>query len=116
VSDDELPDALLGGSLPSAYQRWRLELAPGSERDTSAAEWAGALVLIESGTIDVGCLAGGQRTFVEGDLLALGWLPLKWMRNPGADVARLVAVRRRNVPPPPGAFIRVGKYRSTIDS
>ena len=64
------------------------------------------------GTIEVGCVDGGHRTFIAGDLLALGWLPLKWIRNPGPAEARLTAVRRpRHTPDhrPPRRFIRVRK-------
>ena len=93
-ADDPTP-RLLHGALPPALERWRVALAPGTERPTDAAEWAGALVVVESGRIEVGCMAGGHRTFVAGDMLALGWLPLSTLRNPGRETVRLVAVRRR---------------------
>ena len=87
--------SLLRGSLPDAFERRRLVIAPGAIQRTAASEWAGALVQVERGTIEVGCLAGGSRTFVAGDLLALGWLELRTVSNPGPDEACLVAVRRR---------------------
>ncbi len=93
-ADDPSP-ALLGGWLPEAFDRWRLVIAPGSIRTTAAEEWAGSVVLVESGVVQVGCLAGTSRTFVSGDLLALCWLPLERLSNPGPDEACLVAVRRR---------------------
>ena len=81
--------------LSPGFERWQLSLPAGAERATSAEEWAGALVLVEEGTLEVSCLAGGRRTFVAGDQLALGWLPLKTLHNPGPGRMRLVAVRRR---------------------
>jgi hypothetical protein len=114
VAEDEVSKSLLAGSLPTAFERRRFDLAPGTRYVTSAAEWSGALVVIESGTIEVNCVSGGRRTFSAGDMLALDCLPLDWMRNAGNEVARLVAIRRRPVPPPPGAFIRISGYRTTI--
>lgn len=85
--------------LPARFERWRVELPPGSRRPTSCGEWAGALVRVELGTLEVGCEAGGHRTFAAGDLIAPGWLPIVELRNPGEVPVRLVAVRRRGTPP-----------------
>ncbi|MDP8904702.1 MAG: hypothetical protein M3N29_05205 [Chloroflexota bacterium] len=92
--DDDCPP-LLQPRLPAGFDRWRLSLPAGAERATSAQEWAGALVMVEQGTIEVSCVAGGRCRFVAGDVLALGWLPLKALRNPGPGVMQLVAIRRR---------------------
>lgn len=81
--------------LPDGFERWELELAARTTRPTTSDEWAGALVRIESGILEVGCEAGGQETFRAGDLLALGWLPLVELRNPGDEPVRILAVRRR---------------------
>lgn len=90
--DDPLPRTR--AALPLAYERWRVELAPGAERESVSGEWSGTLVLIESGRLEVSCLAGGRHTFGTGDLLALGWLPLRRLRNTGRIPLRLLAVRR----------------------
>ena len=92
--------------LPDAFERWQLALAPGEARPTSAAEWAGAIVLVEQGRIEVECLAGGSRSFVAGDMLSLGWLPLRQLSNPGSERALLVAVRRRG-PKPTDRYLHV---------
>jgi hypothetical protein len=76
------------------FQAWNLSLAPGATRATTAAEWAGALVVVECGTLRVDCLAGASITFIAGDHLALGWLPVQRLHNVGSDEMRLVAVRR----------------------
>jgi Bacteriocin-protection, YdeI or OmpD-Associated/Domain of unknown function (DUF1905) len=81
--------------LPPQFERWRLRLQPGVRRPTSGAEWAGAIVLVERGDLDVECAAGGMEHFRTGDLLALGWLPLRTLHNRGTVPVELVAVRRR---------------------
>lgn len=82
--------------LPATFERWRVTLAAGDERRTDAAEWAGAFVCIEAGRVEVDCTRGGTRTFEAGDLLALGWLPLRAIRNAGPAEASILAVRRRD--------------------
>jgi hypothetical protein len=96
--DPDLAEALGRSDLPPAFERFRLVLAPGERRPTRPADWAGCLVLVERGSIEVDCDAGGMRSFDAGDLLALGWLPIRTLRNPGAGDACLVAVRRRGDP------------------
>jgi hypothetical protein len=85
---------LAADELPPGFVRWRVRLEPGTERATSAADWRGALVLVERGTVDVECIAGGSARFRRGDFLALGWLPLRALRNPGHEPLELLAVRR----------------------
>ncbi len=93
------------GDAHRRFVRWSLRLEPGEQRPTSADEWAGAFVVIEHGTLQVDCLAGGSRTFVAGDQLALGWLPLRTLRNVGDGEVRLSAVRRG--PPPNEPFLHL---------
>jgi hypothetical protein len=85
--------------LPAEFERWRTRLPGRSARATHAAEWAGALVLVERGTLDVECTLGGERHFATGDLLALGWLPLRTLHNRGSEPVELLAVRRRGALP-----------------
>jgi hypothetical protein len=107
--DAELIELVTRSDLPTTFERWQLVLAPGAERPTDPAEWAGALVLVEQGRLAVDCRAGGQRTFETGDLLVLGWLPLRTLRNPGHAPVRLVAVRRRGDRPTAG-LLRVIRH------
>jgi hypothetical protein len=74
-----------------------LSLSPGEVRPSEAAEWSGALIVVDAGTVEVGCFAGARATFVAGDVLALSCLPLRWLRNPAADEARIVAIHRSPV-------------------
>ena len=85
--------------LPDGFERWTIELPGRTARPTTPDEWAGALVRIESGALEVGCQAGGTQTFHAGDMLALGWLPLVELRNHGDELVRIVAVRRRDSRP-----------------
>jgi hypothetical protein len=94
--DRGLTAALRRPHLPPSFERWRTELAPGASRPTSAAAWAGSLVLVERGRVDVECAEGVHRSFATGDVLALGWLPVVLLHNPGSEVARLLAIRRRD--------------------
>ena len=95
VAECQVPGAALTREhLPPGFVRWRLSLAPGAERASSASEWEGAIVLVARGTLDIECLAGGCERFHRGDLLALGWLPVRALRNPGRAPLELVAVRR----------------------
>lgn len=89
--------ARVTGPLPDRFERWSVSLDPGQVRASAAAEWSGALVVVDAGTIEVGCFGGGTATFAAGDVLALSCLPLRWLRNPGTEVARIVAVRRSAV-------------------
>lgn len=90
---EQLLELLQRRQLPAGFERWRVQLRAGDQRATDAAEWAGAMVLVEQGRLQVDCLAGGSRTFVEGDLLVLGWLPLRRLRNVGTNEVRLLALR-----------------------
>ena len=101
--DPDLAEAVGRTDLPPAFERFRVMLAPGDRRPTGPAEWAGCLVLVERGAIEVDCDAGGVRSFPTGDLIALGWLPVRTLRNPGADEAWLLAIRRRAEPSDPVA-------------
>ena len=89
--------ARVTGPLPRGFERWTVYLGSGEVRPSGAAEWSGALIVVDAGTIEVGCFAGSRATFVAGDVLALSCLPLRWLRNPAADEARIVAIRRSPV-------------------
>jgi hypothetical protein len=85
--------------LPEAFERWTLAMPPGSRRPTAPDEWAGALVRLDEGELEVRCAEGGREVFRAGHLIALGWLPIVELHNPGVGPMRLVAVRRRDEMP-----------------
>jgi hypothetical protein len=88
--------ALERDSLEPSFERWQVVLGPGAQRPTSASEWDSAVVLVECGAVELRCGSGDRRTFIAGDLLALGWLNVTSLCNPGSQTVRLLAVRRRS--------------------
>ncbi len=94
-SDD---DALDIGQLAVGFERWRMVVPAGSERATSADDWADALVIVEHGAIEVVCRDGARQTFGPGSLLCLSWVTVACLRNPGPSDAVIAAVRRRPGP------------------
>jgi hypothetical protein len=81
-------------SLPAAFARREVVLAPGARQAYDASEWDDALVIVKRGELDVECHAGGRMRFVPGDMLWLTGLPLRELRCAGAEPAVLVTVRR----------------------
>jgi hypothetical protein len=95
ASEPTLAGALRRPDLPPWFERWHTVLAPHSSQPTTAEAWAGCLVLVEHGRIEVQCREGVHRSFATGDVLALGWLPVVLLRNRGPEEAILLAIRRR---------------------
>jgi hypothetical protein len=93
--DPDLAAVLARPDLPPAFERFQVVLDPGERRATLPDAWAGCLVLVDDGSIEVECDGGERRAFVAGAVLALGWLPLRAIRNVGPEEARLLAIRRR---------------------
>lgn len=90
--DDELPLPLLP-SGPGVHRR-EVVVPPGHRIDYVAADWRGALVVVERGEIDL-CRPGGGRRFGPGAVLFLEELGLAALRNPGVVDAVLAAFTRR---------------------
>lgn len=72
----------------------RIVVAPGAERRYDEAEWRDALVVVESGRLELECSGGSSRAFRRGDVLWLIGLPLRVLRNRGAVPTVLVVVSR----------------------
>jgi glyoxylate utilization-related uncharacterized protein len=67
-------------------------IAPGGVRRYRADEWAGAIVWVARGALELECPGGRRARFGRGDLLWLAPLALWALRNPGPEAAVLVAV------------------------
>lgn len=93
MTADDLP--FLRGPLSPAFRRHRHVLEPG-RHPYRAAEWSGALVVVESGPLDLECHAGGVRRFASGAVLHLDGLALRALRCPGPGPTVLVSLARRN--------------------
>lgn len=107
--DAALLELVTRQDLPPAFERWRCRLGAGVSRVTHPGEWAGALVLVERGRLEVRCDRGGRHVFDTGDLLVLGWLPLRSLHNAGEVAVELLAVRRRGDRPVEG-LLRVIRF------
>lgn len=58
------------------------------------ASWDDSIVFVECGEVDVECVAGGRRRFVEGAILCLA-PSVSGLRNRGNATVRLVVISRR---------------------
>jgi quercetin dioxygenase-like cupin family protein len=85
--------------LSSAFDKRVVTLEPGSSRPYLAHEWADALVVVESGEVQLECGDGGRRRFATGAVLWLAGLGLLALHNEGTEPAVLTAVSRRRGPP-----------------
>ena len=78
----------------SDFRIRRIVVAPGAERAYDEAEWRDAIVVVESGRLELECSGGTSRGFRRGDVLWLIGLPLRALRNRGAVPTVLVVVSR----------------------
>ena len=80
----------------SAFTVRRYVVPPRSERAYAQAEWRDALVVVESGSIELEAINGLRQKFVTGDVLTLTRLRLIRNRNPVTAVLSATSrIRRR---------------------
>lgn len=91
MEDDEAPVPTRPGP---AFRRRAVTIPPHETVPFVAEDWAGALVVIERGSVDLCCVRGGRRRFDRGAILFLDGLALKCLHNPGVEDAVLVALSR----------------------
>jgi len=80
-----------------AFTRRTVVLEPGTSRPSGDAEWRDAIVMVESGDVELECAAGGRRRFAAGAVLWLTGIDLRVLHNVGTGPVVLVAVSRRRV-------------------
>lgn len=93
MREDEAVPACHRGSV--RFARRTVVLQAGTSRPYDDAEWHDAIVMIERGTVDLECTAGGRRRFTAGAVLWLTGISLRALHNAGVDPVVLVAVTRR---------------------
>jgi hypothetical protein len=93
VRDDEAVPVVPPDS--ARFARRTVVLDPGTSRPYDNAEWHDAVVVVECGTVDLECTAGGRRRFTAGAVLWLTGISLRALHNAGVDPVVLVAVTRR---------------------
>ena len=85
----------LGRPLSPAFVLRVVTVAPGEVKAYRDEEWRDALVVVETGSIELETQSGSRRGFRTGDVLCLVGLALRALHNPGPDPAVLIAVSRR---------------------
>jgi len=102
--DDERPLMLAGRAWPS-FVAQTVVIAPGCVVPFDEAQWRDALVVVESGEVELETTTAQRRRFRIGEMLWLTGLPLHCLRNPGAEPVVLKSVCRR-----PGTGVDDGGY------
>ena len=100
LGDDARPLSFLDRPPGPRFARMVAELAPGDVRPYDAAEWHGALVVVERGEVELQTATGAGLRLRRGAVLCLAGLALRALHNPGGEPTVLVAVRRRADPTP----------------
>jgi hypothetical protein len=101
--DDEDRLSFMERRVPAPFEvRW-VAIEPGSERTCDGAEWLGALVVLELGSIELECPSGISRSFDSGGVLCLSRLSRSTLRNRGPDLVLLAVVSRRHPDPADGS-------------
>ena len=91
MSEESLVALMIGRPLQVAFPT-----REGAERPIDEAEWQDAIVVVESGEIDLEGLGSGRCTFQRGDVLWLSGPSLRVLHNRGSGPAVLIAVSRKN--------------------
>lgn len=87
--------SFLGRRLPPWLQLRIVELAPGDSLAYDEAEWRGAMIVIEHGTIELESLDGSRWRLQRGASLWLFDLPLCALHNVDHETAVLSSIARR---------------------
>ena len=85
----------LGRPLSPEFVLRVVTVAAGEVKTYIDGEWRDALVVVETGRIELETQNGSRRGFRTGDVLCLVGLALRALHNPGPDPAVLMAVSRR---------------------
>jgi hypothetical protein len=95
LRDDDAPLRLGGRPLPGWLDRTLTVIRPGATLAYVAERWAGAVVVVEFGRIELESESGERVQLSEGALLALERVPVVAIRNVGPGAAVLAAISRR---------------------
>jgi hypothetical protein len=91
--------SFLDGELPPGFELELVAVEPGATRPYRDADWWDSLVVVERGQVELECVRGGRRRFVEGAVMWLAGLPLVALHNPGPEPVLLAAVSRKRSRP-----------------
>ena len=87
--------SFLDRPLPASFVLRVVTVAPATVRVFQDSDWHDALVVIESGRIELETFKGTRRGFAAGDVLCLKGLSVRALHNLGSEPAVLAAVSRR---------------------
>ena len=104
--------SFLGNTIPAGFRRRPVVIAPGRELAYVAADWSDALVIVESGVVELEAGSGARIRLTEGAVLWLAALPLRMLRCAGEEPAILVAVSRITPADRPGTSRPAARRRS----
>jgi hypothetical protein len=93
VTDDTGP-VFLGPTIPDEFDIRRVVVTPGAERLFVESEWRDAIVVVESGGLELESSTGIRWRFGRGDVLWLIGLPLRALHASGRTPTVLMAVSR----------------------
>jgi hypothetical protein len=91
---DRQPVSFLGRHLPAQFAVRQVTIPAGCQRAFVPHEWAGALVIVESGEIELECTAGSRASFPAGSVMFFDSLPLRTLRNRSRQPAVLTSLTR----------------------
>ena len=93
--------SLVDRSIPAAFVRWIVTIAPAASHPYVESDWRGALIEVDAGEVVLVGVTGGSLRVGPGAVLWLDGVPLVALHNPGGVPAVLVAVARRTCPSSP---------------
>jgi hypothetical protein len=97
---EECPVSFLGRPAPAGMDLRVVSIPAHSQLVYEAVEWAGALVIVEAGEIEVECRRGTSACFAAGSVLFFDGLGLRAVRNRCGKTVLLCAVSRRRTHEP----------------
>jgi hypothetical protein len=92
---DAEPLSFVERELPPNLVASDVTLAVGGERSYVRGEWAGAIIVVKQGALELECRSGACARFETGAVLFLDSPSLRTLRSVGAEPVHLVAVARR---------------------
>ena len=94
---DDRPISFLDRPPPAGMDLRVVTIPAHSQLVYDPGEWAGALVVVEEGEIELECCRGTSTCFGAGSVLFFDGLELRAVRNSGAETVQLSAVSRVDV-------------------
>ena len=76
--------SFVGARCPMGFRLRTLTLLSRGAVNDRPADWAGALVIVERGELEVECRGGARARFGEEAILAFSGLTVRRLRNPGS--------------------------------